>query len=833
MLRKALVLVITFLTLSPSFSQKPHNDNSAEILLKLKKLNFLGTVLYVAAHPDDENTRLIAYMSKEKLARTAYLSLTRGDGGQNLVGPEIREGLGIIRTQELLAARRIDGGEQFFTRANDFGYSKSTEETQKTWNREQILEDVVWVYRNFKPDVIITRFPPDERAGHGHHTTSAIFAAEAFDMAANKDKYPEHLEFTETWQPKRLYMNTGPWWNPNIDENTPGVITIDIGGYNSLLGTSYSELAALSRSQHKSQGFGSTGSRGSRLEFLEHEKGEKAEKDIFEGIDTSWGRVEGGKKIEKMINDVIQNYQPSTPEASVAPLLRVRDEITLLSNEHWKRVKIKEIDEIVKSMLGLYLEAKADDYAVAPGSKIKIGVEAVNRTTMPVKLERVSFDHLKDTLMDKSLGDNELLEFESSVTIPVDWKYSQPYWLREKGTLGTYKVDNLALRGKPENPATMDVTFAVDVAGHKLLYTTPLIYKWNDPVDGEQYRPFEIIPKVMASIPESVYIFNGDASKSITVNVKSGADNVEGQLKLDLPEDWKVKPESAAINLTNKGDEAPFTFEVTPPKGEVVTEMKAVVTIGDQVYDQSLQTIEYDHIPTQIYLPTASAKAVKMNIAKYGSTVGYIQGAGDAVPASLREIGYEVTEIAENDITPLSIENYDAIILGIRALNTNERADYYMPILLEYVENGGTLIIQYNTSHRLKTDKIAPYDLELSRDRVAEEDAPVEILKPKHPVVNTPNKITKSDFDNWVQERGLYFPNEWSSEFEAILSSHDEGEDAKEGGLLVAKYGKGHYVYSGYSWFRELPAGVPGAYKLFANLVSLGNNPSDKPSKTQ
>ncbi len=824
------VLFIGLIFSIVTFAQKPYNPNSAEILLKIKKLNFLGTVLYVAAHPDDENTRLIAYLSNETLANTAYLSMTRGDGGQNLIGPEIREGLGVIRTQELLAARRVDGGKQFFTRANDFGYSKSTEETQKIWNRDQVLSDVVWVYRNFKPDVIITRFPPDERAGHGHHTTSAIFAAEAFDLAADKNAYADQLEFVEPWQVKRLFMNTGRWWSPEINKDTPGVFMINVGDYNSLLGTSYTEMAALSRSEHKSQGFGSTGQRGESLEFLEPVKGQEAKSNIFEGVDTSWKRVKGGDKIGDMINKVISNYNPQVPSESLSQLLKVRDEILLLKDRHWQAMKLNEVDDIIKSMLGLYAETKSEDYNVSPGDISELSVEIVNRSNIPVKLEAVSIDHLKDTTTNIVLSNNDKLEFNTAVTIPESWGYSMPYWLKESGTLGTYKVEDRALRGTPENAAAIEVSYAIDVMDHKILLESPVIYKWNDPVMGEQYRPFIITPPAFVNIEEPVYIFSNSEPKKVNVTVKASKANVSGTVNLNVPKGWKVEPLNQNINLISKEEEVVISFNVIAPTGQSTGDMTATVTVDEKNYNNSIQTIAYDHIPTQVLMPIASSKVAKIDIKKEGNVIGYIQGAGDAIPASLREIGYEVWEMNDDEITPENLAKVDAVVLGIRALNTNDRAKFYMPYILNYVSEGGTMVIQYNTNRGLKTDEFAPYPLTLSRDRVAEEDAKVTILDPKHPVLNYPNKITDVDFDGWVQERGLYFPNEWDEHYTPLLSSHDEGEDARNGGLLVAKYGKGQYIYTGYSFFRELPAGVPGAFRLFVNLVSAGktSNPSNK-----
>ena len=830
-MRKFIPMLFLGLIFSISTSaQKPYNPNSAEILLKIKKLNFLGTVLYVAAHPDDENTRLIAYLSNETLANTAYLSMTRGDGGQNLIGPEIREGLGVIRTQELLAARRIDGGKQFFTRANDFGYSKSTDETQKIWNRDQVLSDVVWVYRNFKPDVIITRFPPDERAGHGHHTTSAIFAAEAFDLAADKNAYADQLEFVNPWQVKRLFMNTGRWWSPDINEDTPGVFVIDAGAYNPLLGTSYTEMAALSRSQHKSQGFGSTGQRGESLEFLEPVKGEKAEVDIFEGIDTSWKRVNGGEKIGKMIDEIISSYNPQTPSESLPKLLAVRDQILLLKNKHWQVQKLNEVDEIIKSVLGLYAETRAEDYNVSPGDEARLAVEVVNRSNIPVKLEAVSIDHLKDTTTSIALSNNSKFEFETTVTIPDTWEYSMPYWLKEKGTLGTYKVEDRALRGTPENAAAIEVSYAIQVLDHKIMLESPVVYKWNDPVKGEQYRPFIITPPAFVNIEEPVYIFSNAQPKKVNVTVKASKSDITGTVNLNVPAGWKVQPENQKFELALKDEEAILAFDVVAPEGQSTGEISASISVAGQTYNNSIQTIAYDHIPTQVLMPRAASKVAKIDIKREGNVIGYIQGAGDAIPASLREIGYEVWEMNDDEITPENLAKVDAVVLGVRALNTNDRAKFYMPSILNYVSEGGTLVVQYNTNFRLKTEEFAPFPLKLSRDRVTEEDAKVKILDPKNPILNYPNKITEKDFDGWVQERGLYFPNEWDDKYTPLLSSYDEGEDPKDGGLLVADYGKGKYIYTGYSFFRELPAGVPGAFRLFVNLVSAGKKeqPSNK-----
>ncbi|MTI20284.1 LmbE family protein [Fulvivirga sp. RKSG066] len=822
------ILLSLFFISFTLLGQKPTQPDAADILLKLKKLNFLGTVLYVAAHPDDENTRLIAYMANERLANTAYLSMTRGDGGQNLIGPEIREALGVIRTQELLAARAIDGGQQFFTRTNDFGYSKSPEETQEIWDREKALGDVVWIFRKFRPDVIITRFPTDGGGGHGHHTTSAIFAHEAFDLAADKDQYTDQLEYVSTWQPKRLYLNTGRWWNPNISADEEGVLTVDVGQYNALLGESYTEMASRSRSQHKSQGFGSTGSRGKQIEYLEYRKGDKAQEDIFEGVETSWKRVKGGEKIGRMIEEIIANYSASNPAMIVKPLLEVRKEIAKIKDNHWREVKTQEVDELIKAATGLYLETRADDFSAAPGSEIMLNTELVNRSNVEVTLKSISYGSIKDSVINSTFTNNNTLDFKTTYQVPSEAAYTQSYWLKEKGTLGMYKVDDRMLIGKPENGAAIEVTYVYAIGDQEFTNKHPVIYKWNDPVDGEKYRPFVITPPVFVNIPESVYIFSDESSRQITVTVKAGARNVTGEVRLNLPDGWKSEPTKHSYTLEDKNAEALFTFTVTPPAGQSEGQLKAIVTHDGKEYGKSINTVDYDHIKTQVLMPDAEAKIVKLNIKKYGETIGYIAGAGDVIPAALREIGYEVWEMKDEEVTAENLSSLDAVVLGIRALNTNERLPYFMQNLLNYVQEGGTLVIQYNTSHRLKTDDFAPYPLELSRDRVTDEFAEVRILAPEHPVMSEPNQITQTDFEGWVQERGLYFPNKWDDEYTAVLSSNDKGETPKEGGLLVAKYGNGHYVYTGYSWFRELPAGVPGAFRIFVNLVSLGNKPESK-----
>ncbi|MEQ6118298.1 PIG-L family deacetylase [Reichenbachiella sp. MALMAid0571] len=826
----SLLLTICFVQ-SSSIAQAPKKHNAAEIQLMLQKLNVLGTVLYVAAHPDDENTKLIAYLANEKLYNTAYLSATRGDGGQNLIGPEIRELLGLIRTQELLAARRTDGGQQFFSRANDFGYSKNPDETFNIWDKDQVLSDFVRTFRKFKPDVVITRFPVDGRGGHGHHTASAILAGEAFEASGDASKYPDLAKEFGVWSPKKLFFNTHPYFFGGLDkEDTSQYVTEDLGLYNPLLGKSYPEIASLSRSMHKSQGFGSTGTRGSQVEYFIPIIGDPST-GMFGGIDTSWNRVEGGDKVAAHVENALMSFDATNPELMVDDLIKAYKALDQLEDEHWKKIKKDEVKTIIKACLGLYLEIKANDSAFTPGDSIKLSVEAINRSKVGVMLSSIAIDKLETFSLNQKLQNNSPFHSDKHYVLPQDLEYSQPYWLKKEGTLGMYSVADESLIGTPENEAVLHAIFTVEVEGVYLDYNLPVIFKKNDPVDGEVYQPLEFTPPVFTNIAEKVYVFGSDVSKEVNIIVKAGKANISGSLMIQLPKGWKSSPVNTNFDLKQKGEEQTFQFKVTPPKGQSEGEVVAIANIEGKEYNKSLVRIDYDHIPLQTLFPKSSSKVVKIDFKRRGQNVGYIMGAGDEIPASLRQIGYNVWEMSDEDITAQNLKDLDAVIVGIRAYNTRERMKFHQDKLMKYVENGGTMIVQYNTNHRLNTKELGPYPFQLSRDRVTVEEAEVRILNDKHPLMNVPNKITKKDFEGWVQERGLYFPNEWDEKYEALLSSNDPNEDAKSGGLLVAQYGKGYYIYSGYSWFRELPAGVPGAYRLFTNMISLGNKENLTESK--
>uniref|UniRef100_UPI004048CCA9 PIG-L family deacetylase n=1 Tax=Roseivirga sp. TaxID=1964215 RepID=UPI004048CCA9 len=808
-------------------AQAPKKLDAAEIKQALNKLNVLGTVMYLAAHPDDENTRLIAYMANEKNLRTSYLAMTRGDGGQNLIGTEIREYLGIIRTQELLAARGTDGGEQFFTRANDFGYSKDPFETLNVWDKDDVLADVVWNIRRFRPDVIITRFDTALVPGgnmHGHHTASARLAMEAFDIANDPAVFPEQLKHVQPWQPKGLYWNTynfGGQFTSDHDQEA-GYLSIDLGAYNPLLGLSYDEISALSRSNHKSQGFGSTGRRGESKEYLMLWKGASTSQEAFEDIDLTWNRIKGGKAIGDVLAKANKNFRIENPTAIISDLMEARAKLLLIEDEYWKEVKLNELDLVIKSILGIYLEVTADDAMKVVGDKINLSVEAINRSNIDVKLISVSIPSLGlSKQVDKNLLNNQSFRDRMEGQIP-EMENSQPYWLRKEGSTGMYYVEDQRLIGLAENPSVLPVTFNLTISGKPYSYQTSVAYKENDRVEGELYKPFVIAPKAFVNIAESVLVFADNEPKEVNLIVKSSTDNLKGKLTLDLPAGWKSSPASYDFELKKKNDEARYKFQVLPPTQPQEAKLTAKVEIDGVTYDQGLKIIEYGYIPRQVIYPKSEAKIVRLDLQRKGQYVGYIMGSGDEIPQSLEQIGYNVTILDPNTVTKESLAAFDAVIIGVRAFNTEERMPYIQPELMEFVKGGGTVIAQYNTSMR-DQPAIGPYPFSISRDRVTVEEAEVRILAPNHPLINGPNKITSQDFDGWVQERGLYFPDKWDEKYTAILSSNDPGDKPNDGGLLVAEYGQGYFVYTGYSWFRELPAGVPGAFRIFSNMISLGN----------
>lgn len=783
--------------------QQPNALNAAEIAQGIATLSIKGSVLYIAAHPDDENTRLLAYLAKEAKVRTAYLSLTRGDGGQNLIGNEQAELLGQIRTQELLAARNIDGAGQFFSRANDFGFSKTSAETFKIWGKERILADAVWIIRKFRPDVIITRFPEDARAGHGHHAASAIIAREAFVAAADPKQFPEQLKKGVTvWQAKRILWNTYNFGGNNT--TAPDQLKINVGVYNPLLGKNYGEIAAISRTNHKSQGFGSALQRGEAFEYFSHTAGEPAKTSLFDGINIGLSN----KEVISLLAKIQQQYQLNQPAASLPDLLSL------------KKLAVKEqgfnqplLDEMIAACAGLWAEAVVPEASYAVGDSISVTVNAIYRASAPLKVRA----NINGKGID--LQENRLSSSRYGVKAnPLD--ITQPYYLKKEHPIGYYVIDRQEEIGYPENPSSLTVKAMFSINDELIELNLPILYKSTDPIKGELYQPLVIAPQVTASLSDQAYLFVNQQPKTIEVNLKSFTKNVSGELIPILPSGWKASPEKIDFKFSQKGDAQLAVFQVTPGAGSTAATLRLQVKTNGQTESKGFRTIRYDHIPNINLFPEATAKLEVADLKIAGKRIAYIDGAGDLVANALQQVGYQVVHLTPSQVLLNDLSAYDAIVTGVRFFNVNEEAKNIYSKLMDYVKNGGVLLEQYNVNNGLKSSTFGPYPFRLVNKRVTEEDAAITFTKPAHAALNYPNKITSKDFEGWVQERGLYFAEDIDPKYETVLRMSDTGEAASDGSLLIADYGKGKFVYTSLSFFRQLPAGVSGAYRLFANLLA-------------
>ncbi|MGI4727123.1 MAG: PIG-L family deacetylase [Janthinobacterium lividum] len=801
-----------------NFAQTAPPTDRVSIEQELKKLSVLGSVLYIAAHPDDENTRLLAYLAQEKHYRTGYLALTRGDGGQNLIGNEQGELLGLIRTQELLAARRVDGAEQFFTRAKDFGFSKGPEETLKIWDREKILGDVVWVIRKFRPDVMICRFPTTGEGGHGHHTASAILAQEAFTAAADPKRFPEQLKFVQPWQAKRLLWNTFNFGGN--DTTSPNQYKIDVGVYNTLLGKGYGEIAADSRSNHKSQGFGTAKQRGSSYEYFKTILGDAPRTDLMDGINTTWKRVAGGDEINIRVNDLQKSFNAENPAKSLPLLMDIYASTQKLTDAYWKMQKLKELNLLIPACAGLWLESYAINPTYALGDSINIRNQIIDRSGSPVRFVATIIGKQTKTF-DKLLPANQLLTVENTA---LAQKISQPYWLDKPLVHESYAIENQDLVGFPENPDPVTVNWQFVIYGHLITLQRQVMYKYVSPVRGEVYQPLEITPPVTANLDQQDYIFNSNQPKQVVVKLKSFT-NANGNISLKAPSGWKITPANTSFTDKKLGDEWTAVFSISSGISKTETDtIQAITQVNGKTYTQGITRILYEHIPNITYFPPSQAKLVNVDLKIAGKRIGYLPGAGDLVPEALQQVGYQVTTLNENEILNGNLSSFDAIIIGVRAFNINTRLPVEQPKLMEYVKNGGTLLVQYNNNNGLVTNEIGPYPFRIVNVRVTDENAPVTILNPTDPILNYPNKITSQDFKGWIQERGIYFATDIDPKYRIVLQMNDPNEQASKGSLLVADYGKGRFVYTSLVFFRELPAGVPGAYRLFINLISKAKN---------
>lgn len=830
-------MVVGTLTITAQ-AQPPVVTNSTDIYRNIQKLNVLGTVLYFAAHPDDENTRLLAYLAKEKQYRTGYLSLTRGDGGQNLIGNEQGFELGMIRTQELLAARRIDGAEQFFSSAYDFGFSKSATEALNIWGHDKILSDAVWIIRNYKPDVIITRFPGDERAGHGHHTASALLANEAFAAAGDSTRFPEQLvNGVTTWQPKRILWNTFNFGGNNTTGEDQ--FKIDVGVYNAMLGQGYGEIASESRSQHKSQGFGVAKQRGQSWEYFLTTGGTAPQKDLMEGVDTDWSRVKGGDKIQPLIAGLLEHYDFLHPEKSVDALVELYKAINRMSYfTPYKQQKLREVEELIVVCSGLFAEAATSTSYAVKGQPFKINFTVNSRNNVPVTLKGVRINNILDTAFNTSLAANLNWALPYSFVVPEDMPVSQPYWLQRPMGLGSFNLENKSQLERPENAAAFRATFIVQVKDQELFLSCPVKYKFTDPVKGEIYEPVAVIEPLIVYVTPALTLLNVKPGNELTnypamqVRYKSNFTAANVPVKVIIKQGGNtVYLRDSVVNFgAGEMYSHPVKLEGIVKKGsaEPVT-VAVVLTLNKKTYRYThyLKRIAYDHIPDINYFYETAMNVVPDEIKTAGKKIGYITGAGDKVPYALEQMGYEVTLLGEADITPASLKRFDAVLTGVRAYNVNQWMEQKYDMLMQYVKEGGNLVVQYctNTGIGPLKSKMAPYPMQVTNKRVTDEQAVVNILLPQHSVLNYPNKITNADFNGWIQERSIYQAEQLDSHYETPLSMNDKNEAASNGSLVIAPYGKGNFVYTGLVFFRELPAGVPGAFRLMANIIALPKHP--------
>ncbi len=803
---------------------------TAELQEVLDRLTTVGSVLMLGAHPDDENTAVMAYFARGMHLRTVYMSATRGEGGQNLIGSEQGPLMGVIRTHELLEARRIDGGEQAFGGMIDFGYTKTPDETLQIWGDKNLLREMVRVIRTVRPDVIVSRFPPRPGSGgHGHHTAVGWTGPTAFEVAGDP------AQFTElglpAWKTRRYYFNV-PTFGRRTEEAAArrgaSQVRLELGGYDPVLGKSYAEISGESRSMHRSQGMGTSQRRGSVPAFFRFVDGEPSEGGLFEGIDLSWGRIDGAGLVGRKLQQARETFNPRDPSQILPHLLAAYDALSELSGPEVD-YKLGELRRAIELASGIWIDATADRWGGVPGDSLDVTVEAMRRSepdwtwksTRIVGVASVSVGE------ETSLEQDRAYTHSTEVAIPADTCYSQPYWLEQSGPRGG---EGCGDTGETPGPApVLRAIFTFDTPqGVVVELEKPVVYRWVDRSFGERFRPLGILPAVSVSFANPNRVFLNGESASIRVLLRANTGSTEATLRLAAPTGWSVKPESHTLQFARRDHEQTADFEVAPPAGMSGGDLVATAEVGETAISTGVRTIEYDHIPMTPVFPRAAMRVENIDVTLLSKNVGYVMGAGDRIPEALEQLGATVSLLSAEDLAGGDLTQFDAIVAGVRALNTRPDLIAARERAMEYVEQGGTLIVQYNTSsfRRGPTPSaptvMGPYPMTASRLRVTDEGAKIAMPSPEHPLLNAPNKITPKDFEGWVQERGLYFMSDWDERYDVILACSDPGEQPLEGGMLYARYGKGAYVFTAYSWFRQLPAGVPGAYRMFANIISAG-----------
>ncbi|HEY6867121.1 MAG TPA: LmbE family protein, partial [Candidatus Eisenbacteria bacterium] len=590
-----------------------------------------------------------------------------------------------------------------------------------------------------------------------------------------------------------------------------------------------------SRSMHKSQGFGAAERRGTFDNTFEHRLGERAAGDLFDGVELGWSRVKGGGAVASLLAKAERAFDPDRPAAILPTLFAAHAAMGAIGADPLVAAKRAELVEVIRSCAGLWVEAIAARPAAVPGSRLRVTFSVLNRSDAPLTLEaidppygavaRLSGDPKADPAAGRAvartaLAPNRPLTAEAEIALPADLPTTQPYWLRVPALKGSFQVEDATLIGTPENAPALSARVTLRAFGERLGLDVPVVYRWVDPVQGERYRPLEIVPPATCRFDQEVYLFPDPKPREIKLTVEREDSSLAGTARLLLPPGWKSNPAEAPVAISGRATEQELRFVVTPAAGPSAADVSADIEVAGAHLSYRLVRIDHPHIPVQTLLPPAEAHLVRAEVRRTGSQVGYLMGSGDQVPEALRQMGYGVTLLSDEDVEHADLSRFDAIVAGVRAYNTRPRLVTLEPRLLDYVAGGGRLVVQYMTPDPALSDRLGPWPFTISRDRVTVEEAPMRLLKPQHPLLTTPNKIAADDWLGWVQERGLSYANPWDPRYETVLSANDPGEPARDGGLLVARHGKGVFIYTGLAWFRQLPAGVPGAYRLFANLVS-------------
>ena len=814
-------LIIAFL-LAPTFAWA---QNGLQLLENLKRIESTGTVLHIAAHPDDESTHMLAWFAQEQHWETNYFAFTRGDGGQNLIGDEQGIPLGLIRTQELLAARKIDGANQHFSQAFDFGFSKSTDEALSFWNKELVLSNLVYVIRKLRPDIIFTRFPPDARAGHGHHSASAVLAIEAYQAAADPKRFPEQLKGDiKPWKATRLLWNTFRFGSSStVSEDQ---FKIQIGNFLPSIGQSTGELAAFSRSQHKSQGFGFAVDHGKSTEYFQTLGGVAPKNAIDEGVTNHWKSSQAGAEIERMIGLIIQNYQTEKPYLSIPDMIQVRKALNKLDDSYLKSKKIKQIDEWVVQAAGIHFAGNTNRGTIAQGDAMTIKTEFIVRSPIHVTSLRLAIGE-KDTVFKESVMPYKRVNWNTNQVVKES--ITQPYWLVNSKETGHFVVKDQAKIGQAApDPALMVHAFLM-IEGEKLEIRRPIQELIIDPVKGEYAQPIAFTPRSIFQInhPNILLPKGSGDSKSFEIQIKAmgaiapGKVDVLNQLgtrlgSLDLPDGMALGTRQNVVITVREKDQK---FD-----GKEAWKLRLAyeTSRGNWVDSLQMESVNYAHIPVQRYFSPVTVNLLHIDFKKTGKRIGYIKGAGDKVPESLEQMGYQVDFLQESDLKASTLARYDVVLTGVRAHNTVDYLANAHTELMKYVEQGGNYVVQYNTQSNLGPLKsqMGPYPLSITRNRITKEEATPKFLV-DHSIFHTPNEIKENDFANWVQERSIYLAESSDSNFQFPLAFSDPGETEQKGNIAVARYGKGQFIYTGLVFFRQLPAGVPGAWRLMANMLDV------------